>query len=265
VSSFQSTAELFKTPPNWIPRNPTLANYVKIFTGKAPAEEGGVEIKYPVPMHARMFPRAVLNSMIVAIGTLMLCLLVGTPSAYALARLRFPGNTQLMFLILGIRMIPGLALIIPIYLMVKYFNMLDNVITLIIFHSAFSLPFVIWLLRAYFSTIPTELEDAAKIDGCSVMDTIIYIILPLSKPGLIGAGLFCFMLSWGDFFMALILTNTERSFTAPVVAAMFATDVNIDYALVNTTAIIAVIPSVVFALIFQKYITQGLMAGAVKG
>lgn len=109
-----------------------------------------VAVEYAVPVEARIFPRAVLNSTIVAIGILMLCLLVGAPSAYALARLRFRGNAQLMFLILGIRTIPGLALIIPIYLMANYFNMLDNVVTLIIFNSSFSLPYVIWLLRAYF-------------------------------------------------------------------------------------------------------------------
>jgi len=267
VSSFQSTAELFKVPPNWVPKDPTLVNYIKIFTGKAPkqAMEGGAAVEYAVPREARIFPRAILNSVIVAIGTLMVCLFVGTPSAYALARLKFAGNAQLMFLILGVRMIPGLALIIPIYLMAKYFKMLDNVITLIIFNSAFSLPYTIWLLRAYFETIPVDLEDAAKLDGCSVTQTIKQIILPLSKPGLIGAGLFAFMLSWGEFFYALILTNSERAFTAPVVTSMFATEVDINYALMNTAAVLAVIPSLAFALVFQKYITQGLLSGAVKG
>lgn len=121
------------------------------------------------------------------------------------------------------------------------------------------------LKSLFFKTIPEELEDAAKLDGCSIIQIIRLVILPLSKPGLIGAGLFSFMLSWDEFFYALILTSSERAFTVPVVTSMFATGVDIDYALMNTAAVLAVIPSLVFALVFQKYITQGLMTGAVKG
>ena len=130
---------------------------------------------------------------------------------------------------------------------------------------SFVLPYVIWLLQAYFKTIPSELEDAARIDGCNRLEVVNKIILPLSIPGLVTTAILAFLLSWGEFLFALLITETEKSFTSTVVAAMFTTALrDISYVTTIAAGVIAVIPPVVFALIFQKYIMSGLLSGAVK-
>ena len=144
-------------------------------------------------------------------------------------------------------------------------GMSDNLITLIFINMSFVLPYVIWLLQAYFKTIPSELEDAARIDGCNRLEVVNKIILPLSIPGLVTTAILAFLLSWGEFLFALLITETEKSFTSTVVAAMFTTALrDISYVTTIAAGVIAVIPPLVFALIFQKYIMSGLLSGAVK-
>ena len=141
----------------------------------------------------------------------------------------------------------------------------DRLITLIFINMSFVLPYVIWLLQAYFKTIPSELEDAGRIDGCSRFQVLNKIILPLSLPGLVTTGILAFLLSWGEFLFALLITETEKSFTSTVVAAMFATMVgDINYVTIIAAGVLSVIPPVFFALFFQKYIMSGLLSGAVK-
>jgi len=126
------------------------------------------------------------------------------------------------------------------------------------------LPYTIWLLQAYFKTIPSELEDAGRIDGCSRLQVVNRIIIPLSIPGLATTGILAFLLSWGEFLFALLITETEKSYTSTVVAAMFATSLDVNYVTIIAAGVLAVIPPVVFALFFQKYIISGLLSGAVK-
>ena len=160
---------------------------------------------------------------------------------------------------------PALALAIPIVLFAKKMGMSDNLITLIFINMSFVLPYVIWLLQAYFKTIPSELEDAGRIDGCSRFQVVNKIIFPLSIPGLVTTGILAFLLSWGEFLFALLITETEKSYTSTVVAAMFATMVgDINYVTIIAAGVLAVIPPVFFALFFQKYIMSGLLSGAVK-
>ncbi len=144
-------------------------------------------------------------------------------------------------------------------------GMSDRLITLIFINMSFVLPYVIWLLQAYFKTIPSELEDAGRIDGCNRFEVVNKIILPLSIPGLVTTAILAFLLSWGEFLFALLITETETSYTSTVVAAMFVTAVaDVSYVTIIAAGVLAVIPPVVFALIFQKYIMSGLLSGAVK-
>ena len=268
ISSLQTDADLLSIPPQILPKNPTLSNYYKLLLGsslkKKLEEEYGVET-FAVPGGAKILPRAIMNSFIIGVTTTLLCLIVGSFSAYSLARLKFAGSKELLFFILGARMVPGLTLIIPFFLLVKSLGMIDKKITLIIIYSSFALPYTIWLLKGFFETIPPGIEDAGRIDGCTRFQTIFKIILPISKPALVGVGVLIFMLSWNEFFYALILTNIKYAITLPVVLSTFATEIEIDYSLIMASGVIAVIPPIVFTFIFQRYIVKGLVTGSLKG
>ena len=194
----------------------------------------------------------------------MFSVLFGTYAAYPIARLNFKGKNTLLFGILAIRLVPALALAIPIVLVAKKLGMSDNLITLIFINLSFVLPYVIWLLQAYFKTIPSELEDAGRIDGCSRLQLVHFIIFPLSLPGIASAAILAFLLAWGEFLFALLITETEKTYTSTVVAAMFANDVDTNYVTIIAAGVLAVIPPVVFALFFQRYIISGLLSGSVK-
>jgi len=267
ICSLQNDANLLSVPPNILPKDPTLINYYQLLLGRNPegiTDEIGIK-SYSVPREAKIFPQAILNSFIVGIGTTLLCLASGTFSAYALARLKFIGSRKYLFLVLATRMIPGLTLAIPFFLIAKSYGLIDKKITLIIINASFTLPYTIWLLKGFFEAIPRDIEDAARVDGCTKFQTIYKIILPLSKPGLVGTGIFAFMLSWNEFFYALLLTNTEKSFTIPIVLSMFGTELDINYSLMITAGVVAIIPPILFTLIFQKYIVEGITAGSIKG
>mgnify|MGYP001102927216 FL=1 len=258
-SSFQPERNLLDPEGSWFPTEWDFTAYRELLTGLFYDETSGI------PYQARIFMRSMLNSLIVASGVAVLSILIGSVAAYPLARMKFKGRNFLMFFILGTRLIPAIALAVPFFLMVKAVGMNDRLETLIVINLSFILPYVIWLLQAYFRSIPMELEEAARIDGCSRLGTLFRIILPLSLPGMVSTGILAFLLSWGDFFFALILTQSQNSFTSTVVASMFATDVDVKYTSIITAGVISVIPPVFFALIFQRYIMSGLLSGAAKG
>jgi multiple sugar transport system permease protein len=258
-SSFQPEQNLLDRESSMFPTEWDFTAYRELLTGFLYDETSGI------PYQARIFLRSLLNSLIVAGGVAVLSILIGSVAAYPLARMKFKGRNFLMFFILGTRLIPAIALAVPFYLMVKAVGMNDRLETLIVINLSFILPYVIWLLQAYYRSIPMELEEAARIDGCSRLGTLYRIILPLSLPGLVSTGILAFLLSWGDFFFALILTQSQSSFTSTVVASMFATDVDVKYVSIICAGVLSVIPPVSFALIFQRYIMSGLLSGAAKG
>ena len=258
-SSFQPEQNLLDRDGSLFPTEWDFTAYRELLTGFLYDASSGN------PYQARIFLRSMLNSLIVAGGVAVLSILIGSVAAYPLARMKFKGRNFLMFFILGTRLIPAIALAVPFYLMVKAVGMNDRLETLIVINLSFILPYVIWLLQAYYRSIPMELEEAARIDGCSRLGTLFRIILPLSLPGMVSTGILAFLLSWGDFFFALILTQSQSSFTSTVVASMFATDVDVKYVSIICAGVLSVIPPVSFALIFQRYIMSGLLSGAAKG
>ena len=170
-----------------------------------------------------------------------------------------------MVMYLGSRMVPGIVLIVPLYLTIKTYGLLDDVMALIVTYLTFTLPFTIWLLKSYFQGIPRELEEAALVDGCTWPKMVLRVLLPAAMPGLTAAAMFAFMTAWNDYLFAVILTSTMASKTVPVVVAGFATDVTTERTLMAAGGVLAVIPPLVLAFIFQRLIVQGLTAGAVKG
>ena len=258
-SSLQPEQNLLDREGSLFPAEWNFTAHSELLTGFLYDETSGI------PYQARIFLRSMLNSLIVASGVAVLSILIGSVAAYPLSRMRFKGRSFIMFFILGTRMIPAIALAVPFFLLVKSVGMNDRLETLVIINLSLILPYVIWLLQAYYRSIPMELEDAARIDGCSRLGTLFRVILPLSLPGMVSTGILAFLLSWGDFFFALILTQSQSSFTSTVVASMFATDVDVKYVSIIAAGVLSVIPPVSFALIFQRYIISGLLSGANKG
>jgi multiple sugar transport system permease protein len=205
------------------------------------------------------------NSMLAATGTAVLNLVLGVLAGYSFARLRFPGRTSVLFLYLGSRMVPGIALIVPLYLVIQRAGLLDTLLALVVTYLTFTLPFTIWLLKSYFQGIPRELEEAALVDGCGFWRMMGRVLLPAAAPGLVAAAMFAFMTAWNDYLFAVILTSSMAAKTAPVVVAGFATDVTTERTLMAAGGVLAVVPPLVLAFLFQRLIVQGLVSGAVKG
>jgi multiple sugar transport system permease protein len=219
---------------------------------------------------ARTFKITLLNSLIVSSSVTIIALIIGSLAAYALVRLKFPFQNTILIGILATRMIPEVSLVIPLYILasrVRIFNgsLLNTPYILIITYLSFALPFAIWLMSSFFQTIPVELEDAARIDGCTRIQTLWRIIMPISAPGLVSTGLFVFLTAWDEFFFALIFTSTVAAKTVPVAIAEFSGRYVVDVGGMMTGGVLAAIPPVLLSLIFQRYIVSGLTAGAVKG
>jgi len=254
ISSISTRAELLSTPPHWIPQAPTFENYKNIlFSGPG------------TPDAARVFRRAMTNSIVVATAVTVISLLLGVPAAYAFSRIRFRGRQAAKLTLLGTRMLPAISIIIPLYMIAARTGMTDTRGVLVVLYLTFTLPFVIWIMASFFETIPMELEDAARIDGASRLVTLWRVILPISGPGLASTIIFAFLLAWDEFFFALIFTSTEAAKTVPVAIAEFTGRYAVDYGAMTTGGVLAAIPPVLLALLFQRYIVSGLTAGSVKG
>lgn len=260
ISSISTNNELLSVPPHWIPREPTLKRYISIFSGQKVAFSG-TEISSP----SSDFKKAGLNSLIVSLTTTIICLFIGTLSSYAFARLRFLFKNHLFFLIIVTQMLPPIATIIPLYFIVRHLGIINTRLVLVLIYSSFTLVYVIWVMTNYFKSIPMELEEAARIDGCSRLGAVFKVILPISTPGLVAAGILSFIMNWSEFMFALIFTNTISAKTLPVTIAEFSTQFGIDYGMMTTGGVIASIPPIILVLIFQKYIVFGLTKGALKG
>ncbi|MCJ7585180.1 MAG: carbohydrate ABC transporter permease [Anaerolineales bacterium] len=254
LSSISTRAEILAVPIHWIPQNPTLKNYIDILTPGTDTSEV-----------SRTFKITMKNSFIVASSVTVISLLAGSLAAYALVRIRMPMRSTLLLGIMGTRMIPEVSLVIPLYIIATRVGLYNKPIVLILTYLSFALPFAIWLMAAFFETIPIELEDAAQIDGASRLRTFFSIILPISAPGLVSTALFVFLGAWDEFFFALIFTSTITAKTVPVAIAEFTGRYVVDVGAMMTGGVLATIPPIVLSMIFARYIISGLTAGAVKG
>jgi multiple sugar transport system permease protein len=253
-ASLSNQVELFSVPIHWIPQHPTFQNYLDIvFPGSATSS---------VP---RTFAVALLNSLKIASAVTFVCLVIGSMAAYALARIRFRLNRTLQLGIMATRMIPEISLVLPLFIIASSLQLINRPIVLIITYMSFALPYSIWLMVAYFQTVPVELEDAARIDGCSRLGILWRVVLPISVPGLVSTAMFVFLVAWDEFFYALIFTSTLAAKTVPVAIAEFVGRYVVNVNGMMAGGILAALPPVLIALIFQRYIVSGLTAGAVKG
>ncbi len=254
ISSISTRADLLTKPPHWFPSKPSFVNYIHILMGGPGA-----------PDAARLFRSALKNSIFISSTVTIVSLVFGTLAAYAFARIDFRGRNATKLVILGVRMLPAISLIIPLYIIASKTGLTDTPLALILLYLTFTLPFVTWIMTAFLESLPRELEDAARIDGCSRIGTLLRVIIPISGPGLVSTAIFSFLMAWDEFFFALIFTTTEASKTVPVAIAEFTGRYAVDYTAMATGGVLAAIPPVVIALIFQRYIVSGLTAGSVKG
>ena len=227
---------------------------MKIINGSAGTTDAASQFKY-----------ALINSLIISLTSTAIALVSGVLAAYAFARFNFRGKNTLFYSAIITQMIPPVALLIPMYVIYRRLGLADTKIGLIVIYLSLALPFVIWIMKGYMSNLPMELEDAAKIDGCTQMQAFFKVMLPLSAPGLASTAIFVFIISWNEFFYAVNLTSSLAAKTIPVIITEFSSKAGYDFIMAATGGVLASIPPVVLSLVFQRFIISGLTAGAVKG
>jgi multiple sugar transport system permease protein len=250
-SSLVGQSDLLARPLRWWPERVTLDRYREIFS----ADQGA----------AALFRDAVVNSFLVASGTMVISLVVGILGGYAVARLRFPLRRTTLLAFLVTYMLPPISLIIPLYLLMARFGLLDTRTGLVVVYCSLATPFTLWTMSNFFATLPVELEEAARVDGCTRLGALVRVILPLSRPGIVATGLFAFLLCWDEFLYALIFTSTGNAKTIPVAIAEFTGRNAVDFGLIAAGGVLAALPPVLIALVFQRYLIGGLSTGSVKG
>ena len=246
VTSLKSWAGIFTYPPTFLPEDYAASSYREVFET------------------TRLWLWLV-NSAKVTIPTTALSLALAATGAYALSRFKYRGKDAYGFLILVTQMLPGTLLLIPIYLIFKNANLLDNHVGLVIAYTTFSLPFCLWMQKGYFDTIPVELEEAALVDGCSRLEALVRIVLPLSLPGLAVTAMFAFVLGWNEFVFAATLLSTPELATNPVGLASFVSEYGTPWASIMAASAVSSLPVLLLFLFLQRYLLYGLTAGAVKG
>ena len=260
ISSISPQIELTNTPPDWIPQHPTLFRYQALFFGPQPGQS--------IPGSAAKFLAALVNSLIISLGTTVTCMVAGTLAAYAFARLAVPHRRRILLGTLFAQMMPVIVIIIPMYITMQAINpvlhLMDSHVGMILLYSGYLLPTVVWIMDSYLQTIPMELEEAAAIDGCSPLGAMVRVVLPLAGPGLVAVAAFTFLSSWNEFLMALIFTASNAK-TITVAVTEFSTQFGVDYGLMATGGVIGSIPPLVLAFLLQRYVVAGLTSGSIKG
>jgi multiple sugar transport system permease protein len=209
------------------------------------------------------FQKYLLNSVAVSVPATLLIVAVASPAAYALTQLRMRGRLFLTAILIA-RMVPGIAILIPIYLAASRAGMLDTRTVLIVIYTAFNLPFAIWLLRGFFREVPSEVREAAIIDGCTEFQVFVRMMLPLLTGGLVATGVFVFIAAWNEFLFALALTQSNAA-TAPLSVVGFRNEYGVQWGAFGAAAVMISTPVVVFAIAMQRYLVRGLTMGSVKG
>jgi len=246
ASSFKAPNSIGNSPPSLGPTPFTAANYSNAF------------VAYDFGIYFR-------NSVIVSVVATALVLILGTLAGYALGRLPMRGKFPTMVILLMISVFPEVAVLAPLYLLMRNLNLLNSYPALILPYTAFFLPFAIWILRNYFLGIPKEMEETGRIDGASPLRTVWTIVLPQALPGLFTAGIFTFTACWTEFLMALTFNSSNNYRTIPVGIAEFGANFNVPYGTIFAASVVAVVPIGILVFIFRKSVVSGLTSGAVKG
>jgi multiple sugar transport system permease protein len=250
VMSVSDPVALTSKPLQWWPEHLDFSRYEKLLSYK----EGGVSEK---------FLRALQNSLYVSVAATTISMAAAIPAAYSFSR--YAGRQGVLYGTVALYMLPSVAFVLPMYLILSSLGMLNNASSLVIVYCTILLPFTTWMLKNNFDQVPLEIEQAACIDGASLLDVIGRITLPLALPALGATALFAFLMAWDEFFYALLFTNDIRAKTLPVTIADFAAGRATDYGLISAVGILASLPPVMIGLLLQRTLVSGLTAGGTKG
>jgi multiple sugar transport system permease protein len=260
-TSFKTVDEASSPNPRLIGFSPTLDNYRNIFyTTTSNAGGSGTTTT------ATDFPSYFLHSIIMSSVSTVLALLLGTLAAYGFSRFRVIGKNDLLFFILSQRMLPPIAVLIPIYVLYRDVNLFDTYTGMIILYTTFNLPFAVWMMKGFIDEIPTEYEDAAMVDGYSRFQAFHKVIVPQSVPALAATAVFCLITVWNEFLFALVLTTPGGKLTAPpsIVAAAAGGQGNVDWGLVMASGMLFVLPVLIFTFLVRNHLLRGVTFGAVR-
>jgi multiple sugar transport system permease protein len=245
ISSLRGESQ-FAFPPKFLPTHPSTVSYVQIFTQK--------------PLGIWL-----LNSTVVSLSSTVLSIAVSAPAAFVLARFRSAGLTSFSIAILVTQMLPATLLVIPMYFLFRTLRLLDSLSGLVLVYTAFAIPLSVWILRGFFETIPRDLEESAKIDGCTELEAFRRITLPLSLPGLAATGVFAFVLAWNDFFFAKTFINSQSKWVVTVGLSSLSGWYVLEWQQTMAASAVFALPPAIAFLFVQRYLVGGLTGGAVKG
>lgn len=255
----------FILPMVWIIYT-SFRTQASIFTGAvvSPLQDYTLE-NYTTILSVTDFPQFFYNSFKIATAVTVVSLLCAIPGAYGLSRFNIWGRNALIMGIFSTQMFPPVLLIIPMYLVIVALGMLDRVIGVVLGQMILVLPFQIWMLTGYIDNIPTEIDDAARVDGCSIPQRLLHIILPIAAPGIMVAGFFSFVVSWGDYLIVSIITQSQRTATLTLIIQRLSAALLIRWGQVAAATVLTIVPTIILFSFVQGRLVEGLTAGAVKG
>lgn|SRR5690625_2492039 len=245
-TAFKNDTELFTTPPRWIPEEPTLEAFARVWTD------------YPFLQYFQNSIVAVGSSTIIAVAFSAL-------AGYGIARFKFPGRGAFLIFLLVTQMFPSIMLLIPYYHIIQSLGLVNTVLALVITYSSFTIPLCTWMMYGYFQGVPRELDEAASIDGLGRFRTFLYVILPLALPGLAATAIYAFILGWNEYVFALVLTQSEEVRTVAVGIGQLIGQYRILWNDLMAASIYALVPMLLIFGFLQRHLVTGLTAGAVKG
>ena len=236
-----------------------------IFTGQVlqPADEFTLE-NYTTILSVTDFPAYFLNSIKIAIAVTIVSLVFSILGAYALSRFDIKGKNAMIIGIFSTQMFPQVLLIIPIYLIIFSLFLLDTVIGVVLGQIMLVLPFQVWMLKGYFDNIPADIDDSAKIDGCNIAQRLIYVILPVAAPGVLVAAFFSFVVSWGDYLIVSIISQSQRTATLTLIIQRLSSALLIRWGQVAAATVLTIVPTIILFAFVQSWLVTGLTAGAVR-
>jgi multiple sugar transport system permease protein len=245
TTSLKGNEDFFAYPPVWLPSPPSLRHYVGLFTRSSGA-------------------RYFTNSMVISTLSMLSALVVSLPTAYSIARWRFGGGF-LSTLLLTLRMLPAIALIIPIYIMYKALGLTNNYLGLVVLYTVVYIPFAVWLLVGFIRDFPIEIEESAMIDGCSRLRAVTQVMVPIIAPGMAVVALFAFIATWNEFLFAIVLTGIETKTMMVLVTSFTTGGTDAFYGEASASVVLGVLPAFAIAFILQRYLVKGLALGGTKG
>jgi multiple sugar transport system permease protein len=258
LTSIRIRAEINAHPPIWIPTGFSLDSYKILFGMPTPDGAFGLGGSIPVPAYAR-------NSLVIALVSTFFALVFGTLAGYVFSRFNFKGKNSIFLGMMLARAIPGIALSLPLFILFARVGLSDSVPGMIITYVALNIPFTAWLMDGFFRAIPQELDEAARIDGCSHWGAFVRVDLPLALPGAAAAGIFAFLTSWNEFALSSVITRTPASRTFPPALFEFTGQFVSDWRGMTAMSVLMLIPAIIFVALVQRQLMEGLTSGATKG